>query len=152
MKQKYAISKNSETGGLTIQEYAELSKDMFSLVCEESYDPDQIQTAVDEGRKSLIDTLRTPNLYPISDYIEKIADTVVDLYQQTDAPGDPVELVFDDVELFQRQEEDVETEEEDSVEIEDLLDDEAPADQAPAEQPPAEEPLDDASDESLEDK
>lgn len=151
MKQKYAISKDSETGGLTIQEYAELSKDMFSLVCEESYDQDQIQKAVDEGRKSLIDTLRTPNLYPISDYIEKIADTVVDLYQQKDAPGDPVELVFDDVELFQRQEENVETEE-DSVEIEDLLDDETPAEPAPTEQPPAEEPLDDASDESLEDK
>ena len=125
MKQKYAIAKDSKTGGLTIQEYAELSKDMFSLVCEESYEPKQIQSAVEKGRKALIDTLRTPNLYPISDYIEQIADAVSALYTQEADSGEPVELVFDDVELFQREEEEVESEEEDSVEIEDLLDDDA---------------------------
>ena len=126
MKQKYAIAKDEKTGDLAIQEYAELSKDMFSLVCEESYKKDKIKKAVKAGRKALIETLRTPNLYPISDYIEKIADAVTDLYQTKGGKGGPVELVFDDVELFNPEEEEPEKEEEKgSVEIDDLLDDDA---------------------------
>ena len=125
MKQKYAISKDEKTGDLSIQEYAELSKDMFSLVCEESYKKDRIEKAIDEGRNALINTLRTPNLYPISDYIEKIADTVSDLYQANGGQSDPIELVFDDIELFRREEESAPEEEEGSVEIDDLLDDDS---------------------------
>ena len=125
MKQKYAISKDGKTGDLSIQEYAELSKDMFSLVCEESYKKDRIEKAIDEGRNALINTLRTPNLYPISDYIEKIADTVTDFYQAKGGQNSPVELVFDDIELFRREEESASEEEEGSVEIDDLLDDDS---------------------------
>ncbi|MFW5908352.1 MAG: hypothetical protein ACOCR8_01820 [Desulfosalsimonas sp.] len=124
MKQKYSILKDDKTGDLAIQEYAELSKDMFSLVCEEAYKKDRIQNAVKEGKKALIDTLRTPNLYPISDYIDKIADAVIGLYQ-AGGQSEPVELVFDDVELFKSQEEKEEAAEEDSVEIEDLLEDDS---------------------------
>ncbi|MFW5930729.1 MAG: hypothetical protein ACOCQI_03165 [Desulfosalsimonas sp.] len=124
MKQKYSITKDDKTGDLSIQEYAELSKDMFSLVCEESYEKDSIQRALQEGKKALIDTLRTPNLYPISDYIDKIADTVIGLYENGDQSGS-VELVFDDVELFKSQEEKDEAVEEDSVEIEDLLEEDS---------------------------
>lgn len=138
MKQKYTIVKDSQTGALTIQEHAELSKDMFSLVCEQSYEQNQILKALSEGRKALIGTLRTPNLYPVADYIEKIADTVAQLYEQKKAPGNPVELVFDDVELFQREEENQEVEEEDSVEIDDLLDDETQDDQTPDDETPDE--------------
>lgn len=125
MKQKYAISKDEKTGDLSIQEHAELSKDMFSLVCEESYKKDRIEKAIDEGRQALINTLRTPNLYPISDYIEKIADTVTELYQKNGGQNGPIELVFDDIELFRREEEAASKEEEGSVEIDDLLDDDS---------------------------
>lgn len=125
MKQKYSIVKDVKTGDLAIQEYAELSKDMFSLVCEEAYEKDRIQNAVKEGKKALIDTLRTPNLYPISDYIDKIADAVIGLYQ-AEGQSEPVEMVFDDVELFKSQEEkEAAAAEEDSVEIEDLLEDDS---------------------------
>ncbi|MFW6272094.1 MAG: hypothetical protein ACOC1Q_03525 [Desulfosalsimonas sp.] len=125
MKQKYTIVKDDKTGDLAIQEFAELSKDMFSLVCEESYEKDKIQSALKQGRKSLVEMLRTPNLYPISDYIEKIADAVIDLYQNGKQSG-PVEMVFDDVDLFKTEEEKAEAaEEEDSVEIEDLLEDDS---------------------------
>jgi hypothetical protein len=131
MKQKYTIAKDRKTGGLTIQEHAELSKDMFSLVCEESYDKQKIEKALTEGRTALIATLRTPNLYPIADYIEQIADAVSRLYNEKEAQEDQVELVFDDVELFQQEEEDIEPDEdEDSVEIDDLLDDDTPDDES----------------------
>lgn len=130
MKQKYSIAKDDKTGKLTIQEYAELSKDIFSLVCEESYKKEDIEKAIRDGRKALIRTLRTPNLYPISDYIEKIADAVTGLCEAESTQGGPVELVFDDVELFQAQQDEEEGEEEDSVEIEDLLDDDTDEDDA----------------------
>lgn len=125
MKQKYSIVKDNKTGDLTIQEYAELSKDLFSLVCEESYKKDNIEKAVSQGDKELIDTLRTPNLYPISDYIAKIAEAVTGLYSKSSGQSAPVELVFDDVDLFKKEEDESETgkEQEDSVEIEDLLED-----------------------------
>lgn len=128
MKQKYSIAKDDKTGDLSIQEYAELSKDMFSLVCEESYEKDRIQSALQEGKKALIDALRTPNLYPISDYIEKIADTVQELYRENKGQSEPVELIFDDVDLFKREEEKAQAGEEDSVEIDDLLEDDSKED------------------------
>ena len=96
MKQKYLIFKNETSGNLTIQEFAELDKDMFSLICEETYEAQLIKTAMAEGKPKLIAKLRTPNLYPIAEYADKIADSVMEIYQQKDAE-EPVELVFDDV-------------------------------------------------------
>jgi hypothetical protein len=97
MKQKYLIFKNKTADSLIIQEFAELDKDMFSLICEESYEWENIQNAMAEGKARLIAKLRTPNLYPIAEYADKIADTVMAIHQQDSASEDPVELVFDDV-------------------------------------------------------
>lgn len=124
MKQKYTIVRDEDKGGLTIQEHAELSKDLFSMICEEYYDGETIQNAIRESKQHLIDTLRTPNLYPISEYIDRIAETVMTLYD-TGAGGEsgPVELIFDDVELFRKEEASEALVSEESVEIEDLLED-----------------------------
>lgn len=97
MKQKYLIFKNKTSGSLTIQEFAELDKDMFSLICEESYEWQDIQNAMSDGKGRLISKLRTPNLYPIAEYADKIADSVMAIHQGDGATEDPVELVFDDV-------------------------------------------------------
>jgi hypothetical protein len=97
MKQKYLIFKNKTADNLIIQEFAELDKDMFSLICEEAYEWKNIQNAIAEGKTRLIAKLRTPNLYPIAEYADKIADTVMAIHQQDSASEDPVELVFDDV-------------------------------------------------------
>ncbi len=124
MKQKYTILRDDKTRTLTIQEYAELSKELFSLICEETYSADALTSAMGENKKTLIDTLRTPNLYPVSAYIDKIADKVIDLFenqQQTD----PVELIFDDVDLFRKEAPPEEKSEDESVEIEDLLEDDS---------------------------
>ena len=129
MKQKYTIVKDETKGGLTIQEHAELSKDLFSLICEESYDGETIQNAIRESKQNLIDTLRTPNLYPISEYIDRIAEEVMTLYDAGAEGGSgPVELFFDDVELFRKEEVSEEMVSEESVEIEDLLEDDTEGD------------------------
>ena len=48
MKQKYLISKDNTSGNLIIKEYAELDKEIFSLIFEESYDGKAIKDAVKE--------------------------------------------------------------------------------------------------------
>ncbi len=139
MKQKYTILKDEKTGGLTIREHAELSKDMFSLICEETYEAGTVKSAMDESKPVLIDTLRTPNLYPISEYIGQIADAVIQLYDPTAGKVEtgPVELVFDDVELFKKEEPPTDATNEASVEIEDLLEDNDEVDIEPGPEKPA---------------
>ena len=131
MKQKYTLLKDETTGGLTIQEHAELSKDLFSLICEETYDAETIREALGKNRTALIDTLRTPNLYPISEYIDKIAEQIETLFEPSASPEEtaPVELIFDDVELFKKEEVAAEPVSDESVEIEDLLEDDEDADE-----------------------
>jgi hypothetical protein len=124
MKQKYAITRNADTGRMTIQEFAELDKDVFSLVCEESYDGERIRAAAAEGKEPLIEVLRTPNLYPVSEYAEKIAESVRSLLDQ-DTP-EPVEIEFDDIEALSREPKAAEeetSEEDEGVALDDLLED-----------------------------
>ncbi len=124
MKQKYSIFKDNKSGIITIKEFAELDKGMFSLIFEETYDSAMIQAAIEEGKEALISVIRTPNLYPIAEYAEKIADTVIELFKNTTPAEEPVELVFNDIKLMQKEKkEETETPEDDSVEIDDLLDD-----------------------------
>ncbi|MBS3757696.1 MAG: hypothetical protein KGY61_03450 [Desulfobacterales bacterium] len=120
MKQKYLITKDQENQQIKIQEFAELDKDIFSLVCEESYDGDKIEAAVSEGKETLIEILRTPNLYPVAEYADKIADSVSHLFNQTDQPS--VEITFDDIEALKKEKAGPDNENDDeSVAIDDLL-------------------------------
>jgi hypothetical protein len=102
MKQKYTILKDKSTGNLMIQEYAELDKDLFSLVCEETYDSKEVEFAANAGKLKLIAKLRTPNLYPIAEYADKIADAVMGIFEAKKAPDAPVELVFDDIKVIRK--------------------------------------------------
>lgn len=121
MKQKYSVVRNDEKGVLVIQEYAELSKEIFTLVCEETYPRETIEKAVSQGLQAVIDTIRTPNLYPISTYAAEIAKKVMDLYSSTDNPPETsAELLFDDIELVAKPEPDGETEQDD-VQLDDIL-------------------------------
>jgi len=103
MKQKYTILKDKATGNLMIQEYAELDKDLFSLVCEETYDNKEVASAAAAGKLKLIAKLRTPNLYPIAEYADKIADAVLGVFQSKVSDA-PVELVFDDIKTIRKDE------------------------------------------------
>jgi hypothetical protein len=124
MKQKYAIERNKETGNLTIKEYAELDKGLFSLIFEESYPGDVLSAAIKEGPSAVISAIRTPSLYPIAEYAEKIAEKIIETFESATLSTEPVELVFNDVKLMQKgRKEVVDTDEGAPVEIDDLLHD-----------------------------
>jgi len=110
MRQKYRICQSRNKKTLNIKEFAVIEKDTknvessmlrddhFDLLCEQDYDEDAIAQSAAAGNDELVEALRTPNLYPIAPYAEKIAESVVALI------GDEndlcVELFFDDNELF----------------------------------------------------
>jgi hypothetical protein len=129
MKQKYIISKTDEKTGLIIREYAELDKEIFSLLCEETFEDETVKSAIEKGKDALIKTLRTQNLFPLGIYAEAIAASVTKMYESDD--DQPVELLFNDVDLLTKTKEEEKTPpldeiEEDTVEIDDLLDEDVP--------------------------
>ncbi len=98
MKQKYLIINDKKNKQIKIQEYAELNKEMLSLLCEEAYDYKTIKSAIAAGIDTLIAALRTNNLYPPGIYAEKIASAVTELLKSKDKES--IELFFDDVNLL----------------------------------------------------
>jgi hypothetical protein len=125
MKQKYLILKTEEKTGLVIREYAELDKEIFSLLCEETFDDEVVNSAIEKGNNALIATLRTQNLFPIGIYAKEIAAAVTKMYESGD--DQPVELFFDDTDLLikdKRRSPVLDDLEDDDAEIDGLLDDE----------------------------
>ena len=100
MKQKYLILNDKEAKQFKIQEYAELSKESLSLLCEETYDYSAIRSAAASGKDALIAALRTNNMYPPGIYADQIAESVIEL--QSSAERESVELFFDDINLLTR--------------------------------------------------
>lgn len=125
MKQKYSLYKNDENKKLVIQEYAELDKEILSLLCEETYDEATVKNAMGRGSEALVEALRTRNMYPPSAFAKKIADAVVQLYEA--AGEQSMDIFFDDKEFFDTENLAKEEEEEldaDSDDLDDLLEDE----------------------------
>ena len=123
MKQKYEIIKDDDNKRLIIREYAELDKDVMSLLCEESYDKKAVKSAMGAGRETLIIALRTKNLYPPGMYAGKIADKVMEMYGSKGKAAE--EIVFDDLQFLARGHEAAEAAasyESEPGEIEELLD------------------------------
>ena len=98
MKQKYVIEKSESGEQIIVKEYAELDKEMLSLLCQESYPTADLTTAQARGKAALIDAIRTNNMYPPGFYADQIADAVIGLMGSDQAPA--AELFFDDKELF----------------------------------------------------
>ena len=98
MKQKYTIVRDDQNNRLIIREFAELDKQILSLLCEETYDSKMIHAAIKQGSSHLISALRTNNLYPPGIYAAKIAESVTDLYATKGQES--VDLFFDDLELL----------------------------------------------------
>lgn len=110
MRQKYRICQSLKKKTVSIQEFAVIEKDTknvdsallrddhFDLVCSQDYDSEAIARAAGVSCVEMVETLRTPNLYPIEPYATRIAESVIDL-----SKGDEdrcVELFFDDSELL----------------------------------------------------
>ena len=126
MKQKYIIINDKKNKQFKIQEFAELNKEMLSLLCEEAYDYATITSAVAEGKEALISTLRTNNFYPPGIYAEKIAAALYQLHKSK--AEEPVELYFDDINLLIKKRKSTETSgsgqpEDDSADLDDMLED-----------------------------
>ena len=127
MKQKYTILKNDEKTGIIIREFGELDKEKFSFLCEETFEDKTVKSAIEKGQDTLIKTLRTQNLFPLGIYAEKIAEAVTKMYQSAD--DQPVELLFNDIDLLTKEEErplPLDEIEEEAVGIDDLLDENIP--------------------------
>lgn len=124
MKQKYQLSKDDETNEIVLKEFAELDKDILSLLCEQRYDAAAMEQALGQGRDALFNILRTQNMYPPNHYMEKIADSVETFFGSD--PGTPAEVYFDDAEYLITQQEEMDAlaniEEEDD-DLDGLLDD-----------------------------
>ncbi|MEA3280220.1 MAG: hypothetical protein U9Q38_06450 [Thermodesulfobacteriota bacterium] len=100
MRQKYLILKSDENNELIIREFTEQSKEMFSLVCEETYDSKIVESSMAIDKQNLISTLRTRNFYPPEIYADKIAESVMALYGAEN--NQPVEVFIDDADWLDR--------------------------------------------------
>jgi hypothetical protein len=123
MKQKYSILKNDEKTAIIIREFAELDKEIFSLLCEETFEDETVKSAIAKDKATLIKTLRTQNLFPLGIYAEKIAEAVTKMYESGD--DQPVELLFNDIDLLTKKEKKpllLDDIEEEAEGIDDLLD------------------------------
>jgi len=130
MKQKYTVLKNDEKNELVIREYAELDKEIFSLLCEEIYNGDVVKSAIKKSKESLISALRTQNLYPPGIYMDKIADAAVSLYESADMNQHPLDILFNDINFLTKEprepeipEEEIEEEPVVADDLDDLLED-----------------------------
>ena len=127
MKQKYLILKNDEKTKLIIREFAELDKEMFTFLCEETFDDASVRSAIALGEDALIAKLRTKNLFPIGIYAKELAAAVIKMYESENDQS--VELLFDDHDLMKKEPEEplVDDDMEDEVvEIDELLDEDPP--------------------------
>ena len=153
MKQKYTITKNEADKTMTISEYAELDKEMLSLLCEQSYNEETIRDAIEGGIGKLVSAIHTVNLYPPRTYAERIAEAVIDLYR-SDNDVSSVDVFFDDqvilAEEIEAEEEMMEEMDEDSDNLDELLEDDLEDEFEGSESiDPVNSPLKIAEDESL---
>ena len=122
MKQKYTIIRDDKNKQLIIREFAELDKEILSLLCEETYEQKVIRAAIRSGKEELIAALRTNNLYPPGIYADKIANVVKELYSTKDKESE--DLFFNDLELLAKESEveaDEEEVEKDSEDLDEVL-------------------------------
>ena len=110
MRQKYLLRKDMDKNELTIREFANLDKELkgrdftnidketFSLLCEETYNGKIMISAIKKGKETLVSELRTDNLFPIGLYVNKIAESVMELYESKNSSS--FELLFDDKEFL----------------------------------------------------
>ena len=100
MKQKYSINRDFEAKSLIIKEFAEMEKEIVSLLCEAKYEDKAIKSAMEKGKDALIKVLRTQNLYPPTSHINRIAESVISLYESNS--DQPLEICFDDIDTLKK--------------------------------------------------
>ena len=115
MKQKYLIQISDNDKDLTIKELAEIDKDIFSILCTETYNIKNIKSAAKEGKDALLSEIRTRNFFPTISTATQIIEAVVGMIQSK--TNDTVEVFINDVDTLASKEDEVDV-------IDDLDDDE----------------------------
>jgi hypothetical protein len=107
--EKFFIYRDNNSGNLTIEEKAvvnpiprgsdvsRLSDDVFHLVYSVTYNKDKIDSAVENGKSSLIATIRNRNFFPIKIHCEAIADAIIRIFNNNETSE---ELFFDARDMF----------------------------------------------------
>lgn len=99
MKQKYEIVINKDENKVVIKEYAQLDKEIMSLLCQETFELENIKAALaQDNTEALYHALSSNNMYPPAIYMAGIAELVTAMLDQN-ADG-PEEVVFDDLEFL----------------------------------------------------
>lgn len=124
MRQKFILEKDETAGHFIIKEFGELDKEIFSLVCEETYPLAALSETARKRRESLVSMLRTPNLFPPRHQMEALSVSILEFLEN--GSFEPVEVNFDDMDHLAREAReavDLDDLEDDGVEIDDLIDD-----------------------------
>ena len=110
MKQKFRIWKKAKGKELLIKEYAVLTAESrkqkfpglinqdFSLLCEQSYQADEVKKATSRGKDELIVFLRNRHFFPIGMCMNLIADCVTTMYSSKGEQRE--DLIVDDKEVL----------------------------------------------------
>jgi len=125
MKQKYSILLGDNENELLIREFGELDKGIFSSVFEQKYSKEAIQTACEKDDTFLISSIRTHGFYPVNACAELIAAGIREFFES--GCVETKEISFNDINILKDAlaEEALEEDDNDSVELDSLLEDES---------------------------
>jgi hypothetical protein len=124
MKQKYLISKGDAGNTLVIKEFAEIDKEVFSILCEGTYDLKTVCEALDSGINQFSEVIRNRNFFPAFSTLEKISEGITSLIESNS--DETVEIFIDDASILSKKDETytvIDDLESDSEQIDDLLED-----------------------------
>ncbi|MGM0417366.1 MAG: hypothetical protein ACQEQS_01455 [Thermodesulfobacteriota bacterium] len=120
MKQKYLLEKQ-EDNSLVVKEFGELEEGIFSLLCEEKFDREKLEKALQSNDRELMEALRTDNMFPPFSYAVKIAEAARGLYNE-DSKENYTEILFDEIDMARKEKEAEEGLESEDELLDDILD------------------------------
>jgi|SaaInl8_200m_RNA_FD_contig_61_1294542_length_822_multi_3_in_0_out_0_2 hypothetical protein len=94
MKYKFSIIKDSNEKNLIVKEYAEADNDIYSLLFEQTYGQEKIETAIQLGTQELFSTIFSNSFFPAKTYADKILESITELYNSD--TNKSIDLSFDD--------------------------------------------------------
>jgi hypothetical protein len=125
MRQKYILLRDDDKQELVLREMGEIDREIYALLCEETYSYETIERAIKKGQQTLTRTLRTDNIFPQGVYAVKIGEAVQEMFAERE--NGSRELFLNDVDFLKIEKNAVEEEiivieEDDPADIDDLLD------------------------------
>lgn len=102
MRHKYIIRMTDDRKEILISELAEVDKDMFSSLCEETFTLDVLTPSAAEGDDALVAALRSVNFYPPMEYATQIAAAVKEILDSENP--ERRELIIDDRQVLEAEE------------------------------------------------